>query len=130
MKNLILLLVFILGSYISFGQSEKTLIRSFNVNVNEVVFPLECKKSVLTWDKTYVRVELMVKTNLRYEILDVLAKNGRYNFESQINNQTLIITLPNLKDKIKIGELELVENFEIKIWLPNETIVKDGILNL
>jgi hypothetical protein len=62
--------------------------------------------------------------------LDVLAKNGRYNFESQINNQTLIITLPNLKDKIKIGELELVENFEIKIWLPNETIVKDGILNL
>jgi hypothetical protein len=98
--------------------------------VNEVVFPLECKKSVLTWDKTYVRVELMVKTNLRYEILDVLAKNGRYNFESQINNQTLIITLPNLKDKIKIGELELVENFEIKIWLPNETIVKDGILNL
>jgi hypothetical protein len=42
----------------------------------------------------------------------------------------LIITLPNLKDKIKIGELELVENFEIKIWLPNETIVKDGILNL
>jgi|LakMenE18May11ns_1017448.scaffolds.fasta_scaffold9938115_3 hypothetical protein len=130
MKNLILLLVFLLGSYISFGQSEKTLIRSFNVNVNEVVFPLECKKSVLTWDKTYVRVELMVKTNLRYEILDVLAKNGRYNFESQINNQTLIITLPNLKDKIKIGELELVENFEIKIWLPNETIVKDGILNL
>jgi len=127
MKNLILLLVFLLGSYISFGQSEKTLIRSFNVNVNEVVFPLECKKSVSTWDKTYVRVELSVKTNLRYEILDVLAKNGRYNFESQVNNQILIITLPNLKEKIKIGDLELLENFEIKIWLPNETTIKQGV---
>ena len=127
MKNLILLLVFLLGSYISFGQSEKTLIRSFNVNVNEVVFPLECKKSVWTWDKTYVRVELSVKTNLRYEILDVLAKNGRYNFESQVNNQMLIITLPNLKEKIKIGDLELFENFEIKIWLPNETTMKQGV---
>jgi hypothetical protein len=59
--------------------------------------------------------------------LDVLAKNGRYNFESQVNNQMLIITLPNLKEKIKIGDLELFENFEIKIWLPNETTMKQGV---
>ena len=127
MKNFIWLLVFLLGSFVSFGQSHKTLIKSFNVNVDEVTINIEGNKSVSTWDKLYVRVELIVKTNMRNEILEVLVKNGRYNFESQINNQILTISLPNLKDKIKIGELDLVENFEIKIWLPNETTLKEGI---
>ena len=127
MKNFIWLLIFLLGSFVSFGQSQKTLIKSFNVNVDEVTINIEGNKSVSTWDKLYVRVELMVKTNMRNEILEVLVKNGRYNFESQINNQILTISLPNLKDKIKIGELDLVENFEIKIWLPNETTLKEGI---
>ena len=127
MKNFIWLLVFLLGSFVSFGQSQKTLIKSFNVNVDEVTINIEGNKSVSTWDKLYVRVELIVKTNMRNEILEVLVKNGRYNFESQINNQILTISLPNLKDKIKIGELDLVENFEIKIWLPNETTLKEGI---
>jgi hypothetical protein len=127
MKNFIWLLIFLLGSFVSFGQSQKTLIKSFNVNVNEVTINIEGNKSVSTWDKLYVRVELIVKTNMRNEILEVLVKNGRYNFESQINNQILTISLPNLKDKIKIGELDLVENFEIKIWLPNETTLKEGI---
>jgi hypothetical protein len=127
MKNFIWLLIFLLGSFVSFGQSQKTLIKSFNVNVDEVTINIEGNKSVSTWDKLYVRVELIVKTNMRNEILEVLVKNGRYNFESQINNQILTISLPNLKDKIKIGELDLVENFEIKIWLPNETTLKEGI---
>ena len=127
MKNFIWLLVFLLGSFVSFGQSQKTLIKSFNVNVDEVTINIEGNKSVSTWDKLYVRIELIVKTNMRNEILEVLVKNGRYNFESQINNQILTISLPNLKDKIKIGELDLVENFEIKIWLPNETTLKEGI---
>jgi hypothetical protein len=127
MKNFIWLLLFLLGSFVSFGQSQKTLIKSFNVNVDEVTINIEGNKSVSTWDKLYVRVELIVKTNMRNEILEVLVKNGRYNFESQINNQILTISLPNLKDKIKIGELDLVENFEIKIWLPNETTLKEGI---
>jgi hypothetical protein len=127
MKNFIWLLIFLLGSFVSFGQSQKTLIKSFNLNVDEVTINIEGNKSVSTWDKLYVRVELIVKTNMRNEILEVLVKNGRYNFESQINNQILTISLPNLKDKIKIGELDLVENFEIKIWLPNETTIKEGI---
>jgi hypothetical protein len=127
MKNFIWLLIFLLGSFVSFGQSQKTLIKSFNLNVDEVTINIEGNKSVSTWDKLYVRVELIVKTNMRNEILEVLVKNGRYNFESQINNQILTISLPNLKDKIKIGELDLVENFEIKIWLPNETTLKEGI---
>lgn len=127
MKNIILLVLFLMGSYISFGQSEKTLIRSFNVNANEVIFDFDCKKTFLNWEKTYVRVELVVKTNLKFEILDILTKNGRYNFESKLKNNKLLITLPNLRDKIKIGETELVESFEMKIWLPKESFMNDNI---
>lgn len=127
MKNLILSLVFLLSSYISFGQSDKTILRSFNVSVTDVVVDLNCKKTTFTWDKTYVRVELLVSTNLKREILDVVSKNGRYNFESKLINQTLTIYLPNIKEKIKIGEIELIENFEMKIWLPSETIMKEGV---
>lgn len=127
MKNLIWLFVFLLGSFISFGQSEKTLIKSFNINVNEVVLNMECKKSVSTWDKLYIRVELLVKTNMRTEILEVLVKNGRYTMESNIDGGKLFISIPNLQNKIKIGGVDLIENFEIKIWLPNEEKIQSGI---
>ena len=127
MKNIIWLLVFLLGSFTSFGQSEKTLLKSFNVNVNEVIVDMECKKSISTWDKLYVKIELLVKTNMRVEILDVLAKNGRYTFESNIDGGKLYISIPNLQNKIKIGGVDLVETFEIKIWLPNEDKIQSGI---
>ena len=127
MKNFIWLLLFLLGSFVSFGQSQKTLIKSFNANVNEVTINIEGNKSVSTWDKLYVRVELIVKTNMRNELLEVLVKNGRYTLESNINGGKLFISIPNLQNKIKIGDVELVENFEIKIWLPNDDKLQNGV---
>ena len=127
MKNFIWLLIFLLGSFVSFGQSQKTLIKSFNVNVDEVTINIEGNKSVSTWDKLYVRVELIVKTNMRNELLEVLVKNGRYTLESNINGGKLFISIPNLQNKIKIGDVELVENFEIKIWLPNDDKLQNGV---
>jgi hypothetical protein len=127
MKNFIWLLIFLLGSFVSFGQSQKTLIKSFNANVNEVTINIEGNKSVSTWDKLYVRVELIVKTNMRNELLEVLVKNGRYTLESNINGGKLFISIPNLQNKIKIGDVELVENFEIKIWLPNDDKLQNGV---
>ena len=127
MKNFIWLLIFLLGSFVSFGQSQKTLIKSFNANVDEVTINIEGNKSVSTWDKLYVRVELIVKTNMRNELLEVLVKNGRYTLESNINGGKLFISIPNLQNKIKIGDVELVENFEIKIWLPNDDKLQNGV---
>ena len=126
MKNFIWLLIFLLGSFVSFGQSQKTLIKSFNVNVDEVVLNMECTTSVSTWDKSYVKVEMTIKTNMRYEILDVLSKNGRYKMESNIDGGKLFISIPNLQNKIKIGDIELLEDFEMKVWLPGEEKIQNG----
>lgn len=127
MKNLIWLFVFLFSSFISFGQSQKILIKSFNVNVNEVVLNMDCKKSVSTWDKSYVKIEMTITTNMRYEILDVLSKNGRYKMESNVNGNKLFISIPNLQNKIKIGDIELLEDFEMKIWLPGEEKIQNGV---
>ena len=126
MKNFIWLLIFLLGSFVSFGQSQKTLIKSFNVNVDEVTINIEGNKSVSTWDKSYVKVEMTIKTNMRYEILDVLSKNGRYKMESNIDGGKLFISIPNLQNKIKIGDIELLEDFEMKVWLPGEKKIQNG----
>jgi hypothetical protein len=127
MKNFIWLLIFLLGSFVSFGQSQKTLIKSFNVNVDEVVLNMECTTSVSTWDKSYVKVEMTIKTNMRYEILDVLSKNGRYKMESNIDGGKLFISIPNLQNKIKIGDIELIEDFYMKLWLPSEVKIQSGV---
>ena len=127
MKNFIWLLIFLLGSFVSFGQSQKTLIKSFNVNVDEVTINIEGNKSVSTWDKSYVKVEMTIKTNMRYEILDVLSKNGRYKMESNIDGGKLFISIPNLQNKIKIGDIELLEDFEMKLWLPSEVKIQSGV---
>ena len=126
MKNFIWLLIFLLGSFVSFGQSQKTLIKSFNVNVDEVTINIEGNKSVSTWDKSYVKVEMTIKTNMRYEILDVLSKNGRYKMESNIDGGKLFISIPNLQNKIKIGDIELLEDFELKVWLPGVEKIQNG----
>lgn len=121
MKNLILLVVFLFSSLFLSAQYEKTLIRSFNVNTNEVSLDLDCPKIISYWDKPYVKMELTITSNFKTEIMDVLIKNGRYLSESKFEADKLIITLPNQKNKIKIGDVEVNESFKVKFWLPKDT---------
>ena len=127
MKNFIWLLIFLLGSFVSFGQSQKTLIKSFNVNVDEVTINIDCPKTIYSWDKPYIKVELSVTTNFKAEIMDILVKNGRYKLESSFENNKLVVSLPNLKNKMKIGDVDLIESFKIKVWIPNYSEVKSTI---
>lgn len=124
MKNLILFTMFFLTCFVSFGQYEKTLIKSFNVNVSDVLFDMDCNKSINKWDKPYIKVELIVKTNFN---ADILTKNGRYIFESKIDNNILIVNLPNLKNKIRIGESDFIEDITLRVWLPDSTSIKESM---
>ena len=127
MKNLIFFIVFLLNSLFLFGQSEKTIIKSFNLNTNNVLLELDCPKTISSWDKPYVKVELIVTANFKTEFMDVLVKNGRYKFESIYENGKLIVTLPSLKNKMKIGDVDLEEKFKLKIWLPDNSQPKENI---
>ena len=44
--------------------------------------------------------------------------------KSRIENQIQLITLPNLKP-LKIGNTQLNEKFKIKVWIPDQSKLKE-----
>lgn len=110
-----------MNSFFVFGQYEKTFIRSFNVNSENVIFDIECSKTITTWDKAYIKVELVVNTNFKPEIMDIFVKNGRYNFILDISKGYPIITIPDIKKKIRLQDTDLIETFKMNIWLPENS---------
>jgi hypothetical protein len=127
MKNLILFTILFLNSFLVFGQYEKTFIKSFNVNSDNIVFDIDCPKTISTWGNSYIKVELVVNTNFKPEIMDVFVKNGRYNFEVNNEKDVPIISIPKIKNKVRLQDKDLIETFNLKIWLPESTKLKQGI---
>ena len=126
MKNLILLIFLLLTNYTLFGQSEKTLIKTFPLNTTEIMFDFDCEKSISTWNSDYVKIEIVIASNLSQTTLESLLKTNRYSLESRIENQIQLITLPNLKP-LKIGNTQLNEKFKIKVWIPDQSKLKENI---
>ena len=58
--------------------------------------------------------------------LEKLLKTNRYSLESRIENQIQLITLPNLKP-LKIGNTQLNEKFKIKVWIPDQSKLKEKV---
>lgn len=123
MKNLILSILFSLTFTLGFSQSEKILLKSFPVLSNNIEFELDCEKTISKWEKSYIKVELYVKSNVNQTILDRLSSVGRYDFESKLVDGNQFIGVPKVKIDVKINDLILKETFFMKIWIP-ETIGK------
>lgn len=126
MKNLILLIFLLLTNYTLFGQSEKTLIKTFPLNTTEIMFDFDCEKSISVWDNDYVKIELTINSNTPQTTLESLLKTSRYNLESKVENGIQVIDLPKL-NQLKIGNVLLVEKLKIKVWIPNQSKLKEKI---
>ena len=126
MKNLILLIFLLLTNYTLFGQSEKTLIKTFPLNTTEIMFDFDCEKSISVWDNDYVKIELTINSNMPQTTLESLLKTSRYNLESKVENGIQVIDLPKL-NQLKIGNVLLVEKLKIKVWIPEQSKLKEKI---
>jgi hypothetical protein len=126
MKNLILLIFLLLTNYTLFGQSEKTLIKTFPSNTTEIMFDFECEKSISNWGNDYVKIEFTVVSSTSQATLESLLKTNRYTLESSLDNEIQIISLPNLKP-LKIGNTQLTEKFKIKVWIPDQSKLKEKV---
>jgi hypothetical protein len=124
MKNLILLIFLLLTNYTLFGQSEKTLIKTFPINTTEIMFDFDCEKSISTWGSEYIKIEFVINCNMSQVILESLLKTNRYSLESNLVDGIQIISLPNLKT-LKIRDTELIEKFKVKVWVPDQSKLKE-----
>lgn len=124
MKNLILLVALLLTNYTLFGQSEKILIKTFPSNTTEIIFDFDCEKSISTWASEYIKIEFVINCNMSQVILESLLKTNRYSLESNLVDGIQIISLPNLKT-LKIRDTELIEKFKVKVWVPNQSRLKE-----
>ena len=129
MKNLILILMFSLVSFYTFSQSNKTLVKSFT-NISENVFvDVNCDKTINRWSSNYVKIEITISGNFSEELLSSLVKIGRYDFVSKNENNTTLITLPNISREIIIRGDKISEKVNMAIWIPeSQTIDTKTIL--
>ena len=121
--------MFSLVSFYTFSQSNKTLVKSFT-NISENVFvDVNCDKTINRWSSNYVKIEITISGNFSEELLSSLVKIGRYDFVSKNENNTTLITLPNISREIIIRGEKISEKVNMVIWIPeSQTIDTKTIL--
>lgn len=118
MKNFILILMFSLVSFYTFGQSNKTLVKSFTNISDNILVDVKCDKKIKYWENNFVRIELNISTDFSEQLLSSLVKTARYDFTYTNDNNQTIITLPNLNKEIIVGGKRITERINMVIWLP------------
>jgi hypothetical protein len=125
MKNLILSVLFLFTTLLVFGQSEKILLKSFQLTAGNISIDVNIDKTIYNWDKNYIKLELQIKSNISQTSLDKITNLGVFNFESKVENSTQIITIPKLNSDYKINDITPKNTYFMKIWIPTNLQVVD-----
>lgn len=110
-----------------FGQEvEKTLVKSFNLQGNQVVvLDLEGVVEVKTWSNDIMRVQMTIsQKNTSEAILKSLVKAGRYNLKSVVEHDALKVTAPDIQREVKIGGKLLEDTVSYVVFAPENVLVK------
>ena len=78
MKNILLTLFFITALNNLFGQAEKTIISSFNLNGTDTIYLNLKHVTINTWDLSYGRIYTKISINGGITILNSLISQSRY----------------------------------------------------
>ena len=108
------------------AQVQKTLVKSIatsstTASTQQAFFKLPGKAVVSRWDENFIRVTTHLKVeNMNESIVKQLLMVGRYTISSQINeeNQTLLVYMPKIANKITVKGTQLSELFEFEISVP------------
>ena len=116
------------SSYMT-AQIEKTLIKAFNLNGNDIVLmDVDAKSDVTvqTWNEDQMRITMTVSLeNGSDMMLTSLVKVGRYNIDSNSDNGIYRVYLPGLEKEVKLRSgNKLVENIDFEIFAPSNIQVK------
>jgi|VirMetMinimDraft_7_1064189.scaffolds.fasta_scaffold45568_2 hypothetical protein len=109
----------------SFGQSQKTFVKSLTANAPSIAVDLEGKTQVTEWEESFVRITTTIElSNFNEEILKRLVSVGRYSIETSTSNGIMTIQMPKLATKVTIRGQVLSEVLTYEILVPEGMTVE------
>jgi hypothetical protein len=131
MKRLITLITLILTTSLVFGQTEKTLVKTFNLQGNtSVALNLNGNVTVEEWGESTLRVHMTISLeNTNVNMLKYLITQSRYNLVLENTDTGVKISAPGRNQAVvinKAGDV-LKETVTYTVFVPRNTQVK--ILN-
>lgn len=118
MKKLSFLFALLLLSFFAQAQKDsKTLVKTLDPEgATKIIFDFKHKSiDSKTWDNKGMRIQLEIRSNMPEVLLNQLVKAGRYKLEGAIENDTYIITAPNLGKTVTIGGKALEEELIVHV---------------
>ncbi len=131
MKKILTLITLILTISFAFGQTEKTLVKTFNLQgATAVVLNLGGNVEVQEWSENTLRVQMNITLeNTNVNMLKYLITQGRYNLVLEPTNEDPVITSPGREKNVVInkdGDI-LTETVTYVVFVPKN--VKTEIIN-
>lgn len=127
MKNIITVFIFVIGfAFTSFGQSQKTIVKSFqNEDYHTVALAFDGEMTVNEWDKDIIRISTTVDAqNFNEPTLKYLVTKGRYNYEILEKDNTLIFLMPATEKLVSLHGIDLIEGYSYTINVPKGVTVE------
>jgi hypothetical protein len=128
MRNLFTLIILILTVTFAFGQTEKTLVRTFNLQGStKVILNLEGATKVENWSENTLRVHTnIVVSNTNVLMLKELITTGRYNLVLESTDTAAVLSAPARAQAVVINKLgeTLKETVSYTVFVPNNVTVE------
>lgn len=127
LRNLALTVLLLFVSFITYGQQvEKTLVKSFNLQGNQVVtLQMDGPIEVKTWNNNFLRVQMQVTLKEGSEaLLKSLVQAGRYNLRYEMDGEAYTVLAPQLGLEVKVGGKPLQDVVSYLVYAPENVIVK------
>lgn len=135
MKKLIILITLILTTSLVFGQTEKTLVKTFNLEGNaSVALNLNGNVTVEEWGENTLRVHMNITLeNTNVNMLKYLITQGRYNLVLATTDTGVVLSSPGRDKNViinKAGDI-LSEKVTYTVFVPRniqvEILNKDSV---
>lgn len=112
---------------ISFSQTERILVKQFPLtSANSIVIDFTNDVEVKYIDAKYPKINIKIKSSLSSSASDALVRMGRYDFETRVDGDDFIISIPKLNKKITLGDgEEVVEKISCEIFLPHNMKLRE-----
>ena len=126
LKAFLTIFTLIVAITIVTAQSEKTLVKSFNLQgIQVVVLDIDGDVEIREWKNDILRIQLTVNiTNGNDSMLKSLVTAGRYNLYSNISEEGFKIFAPETKKEMKVSGQDLNERISYIVYAPENVIVK------